>query len=216
MHHVTAVVEETVAEGHQSILEQIPDWITEGLNQILSLTLQLNSCCQRNSKLHSRSHRKSSKNEILLSTFIPNVPLTHTHRVGLQPKPPSSDRSYHDNGRQGCVCTFFFFVFLFKSGGVCLGGGWGYVPPGARAAVKVAGWTNTQDQSVPGLNVSASSCQVDVKRKVFISQHFKPQTSVVPIFTQRTHEDLNLIFVIIVCVCRHQSFNMFPPSLPSK
>lgn len=117
VHHVTAVVEETVAEGHQSILEQIPDCITEGLNQILSLTLQLNSCCQRNSKLHSRSDRKSSKNEILLSTFIPNVPLTHTHRVGLQPKPPSSDRSYHDNGRQGCVCAFF------KSGGVCLGGG---------------------------------------------------------------------------------------------
>lgn len=215
VHHVTAVVEETVAEGHQSILEQIPDWITEGLNQILSLTLQLNSCCQRNSKLHSRSHRKSSKNEILLSTFIPNVPLTHTHRVGLQPKPPSSDRSYHHNGRRG-ECAPFFFFFLNWAVFVWGGEGWGYVPPGARAAVKVAGWTNTQDQSVPGLNVSASSCQVDVKRKVFISQHFKPQTSVVPIFTQRTHEDLNLIFVIIVCVYRLQSFNIFPPSLPSK
>lgn len=141
---------------------------------------------------------------------------THTELACSRNHPAVTDRTMTTVDRGVCA-LFFFFFFLFKSGGVCLGGGgWGYVPPGARAAVKVAGWTNTQDQSVPGLNVSASSCQVDVKRKVFISQHFKPQTSVVPIFTQRTHEDLNLIFVIIVCVCRHQSFNMFPPSLPSK
>lgn len=133
---------------------------------------------------------------------------THTELACSRNHPAVTDHTMTTVGRGVCAPFLNRAVFVW--------GGWGYVPPGARAAVKVAGWTNTQDQSVPGLSVSASSCQVDVKRKVFISQHFKPQTSVVPIFTQKTHEDLNLIFVIIVCVCRHQSFNMFPPSLPSK
>lgn len=88
--------------------------------------------------------------------------LTHSHRVGLQLKPPSSNRSYHDNGRQGCVCA------CFKSGRCLLGGGVEAICPLGRGQ---------QSRLQAEQTCRIRACQVDVRRKNFISQHFKPQTS---------------------------------------
>lgn len=140
---------------------------------------------------------------------------THTELACSRNHPAVTDRTMTTVDRG--VCALFFFFFWFKSGGVCLGGGglrlcapWG---EGSSQGCRLNKHAGSERARIECFSLELSGGR---QEESFYFQHFKPQTSVVPIFTQRTHEDLNLIFVIIVCVCRHQSFNMFPPSLPSK